>query len=485
MTEISLPLLPLVLADVPWGLRTALIQQGISIRAHVPGEPSGRFVLFDSSLGPAPAVIDGQQVVDVQELRRDLRPDAIAMIEDERSLDRDVRVGEMIVRAHLSAADKRAARRKLIQTLRTKIEASGGIWLTLSAFPYPYRSAFNVRLDHERCEPNEITEILAAIDGHEGAFSHYLTGSSAEVHAEALRPLRGCDVGSRGYRPRFFAVESENRRNAERGIESVRRLGFEPTGYAAPEGRYDRNVQPTLAALGISHTSEASLAFDELPFFPVGSDVLQIPTHPVGLELCLDTAEGGTSGNDSLYAASEAASIYFEKIATMRYQTGEPLLLFGQAGRQLLRYPQILQTVLQTATGFAALWKTTLAEYAAWWRACLAVQLQVFREPSHYTVVVAGAPAGFRLGAEYWRGEHVAPMPLDTPVVHFSPSALMYQRRKPRDPRKVYRLDAAEKLAANQPIREIDPDDATMADMAEAPAWQTWVRDAIRRIRPS
>ena len=51
--EVQLPLLPLVLDNVPLGLRLALAQEGIPCQDRAVGMPEGRFVLCDSQRGPA------------------------------------------------------------------------------------------------------------------------------------------------------------------------------------------------------------------------------------------------------------------------------------------------------------------------------------------------------------------------------------------------------------------------------------------------
>ena len=40
-----------------------------------------------------------------------------------------------------------------MRPLRNAIERCGGIWLNLAAFPFPYRSALNFRIDYDRYDP--------------------------------------------------------------------------------------------------------------------------------------------------------------------------------------------------------------------------------------------------------------------------------------------------------------------------------------------
>jgi len=67
--ETELPLLPLVLDDVPRGLRLALAQEGVPYCDRRHHARDGRFVLFDSRSGRCRAPLPGQIVIDVDLLR--------------------------------------------------------------------------------------------------------------------------------------------------------------------------------------------------------------------------------------------------------------------------------------------------------------------------------------------------------------------------------------------------------------------------------
>ena len=58
-----------------------------------------------------------------------------------------------------------------MELLREQVERAGGIWLRVAAYPYPYRSAFNFRFDHDEYDPHDFDATLTAIAGYESAWS--------------------------------------------------------------------------------------------------------------------------------------------------------------------------------------------------------------------------------------------------------------------------------------------------------------------------
>src|SRR5438105_8629355 len=82
MSDDSLPLLPLVLGQVPAGLRRALAQAGVPCCDQATMPSAGRFVLFDSSGGRRPPVVQGQVPIDVDRLRSPRGADPLAASED-------------------------------------------------------------------------------------------------------------------------------------------------------------------------------------------------------------------------------------------------------------------------------------------------------------------------------------------------------------------------------------------------------------------
>ena len=487
MANERLPLLPLILNDVPQGLRQALAQEGIPTAERRPGPPGGRFLLFDSRFGKREPPAAGQIGIDVNRLRQGFREDPFEALVDERSARFAWKIGGLALDEEIARVDKRAVRRRLLEKLRVRIEKAGGIWLRVSAFPFPYRSALSFRIDYDEYDPADFDATLAAIAGNEGATSHFVGGAAYEGARDALARLQGLDVGSHGYRHHTYRTAEENLKNIGRGIEVLRAAGIEPSGFAAPHGRFHRRLLLALETLGVTHSSEFGLVYDELPLFISAANLLQIPVHPVCLGLFLEAAkrecERASQPADALAGAAVDQAIgHFDQVIRSRYHSGEPIFLYGHPTGRLGRHPQVLRRVFDAASGCGALWKTTLSEMNRWWRARARVRLTVTRHEGQYVLVVHRTAPGYRLGIEYCRARHVALMPLERHVVRFSPSALAYETRGEPPSVRPVRVDRPQGLRGR--IRRlIDWERVTPIEEISGGDWRNWAKRSLRRFR--
>ncbi len=493
MADNPLPLLPLILDNVPPGLVRLLAQQGVPFRRRAAGAAEGRCLLFDSHRGPCRALGYGQVAVDVNRLRSGWDRDPFEQLLDERSGRHQWQIAGLTVTEEIARVDRRALRRRILEQLRVEIERAGGVWLCVAAFPFPYRSALNFRIDYDQYDPTDFHTTLDTLAGYEQATSHFVNAAAYLPHDDALGRLRGLDVGSHGYRHHTYLTKEENLTNVRRGIETLRALQIEPSGFAAPHGRFNCGLLWALETLGVGHSSEFGLAYDELPFFPHDGfphdgfphdgDLLQIPVHPVSLGLFLESVRGeGPRRAAAVQQAVRAAIDYYRETARGKYRAGEPVFFYGHPTGRLGTYPQVLRAVFDTADTFAAIWKTTLSKFAAWWRARDDVRLSVVRHQDSFVVTASRRPADYRVGIEYWRGRHVARMPLEGRVVQFSPSALAYENCAPRAEVRPVRVDRPEGLRGR--IRRwIDWERETPIEEIDTSNWRNWAKQTLRRLR--
>ena len=443
-------------------------------------------MLFDSRIDTPWALPPGQVAIDVNTLRAGWDEDPLDMLTDRRTARMSWDADGLSLSEEVARVDKRAVRRKVLDQLRAKIEAAGGIWLRVSAFPFPHRSALNFRIDYDRYDPNDFRATMRAIAGHEHATSHFVNGAAYERFPQALTWMRALDVGSHGYWHHTYRSFEENVKNVTRGIETLRAAKIEPAGFVAPHGRFNDGLLEALEQLGVTHSSEFALAYDELPFFPTMGSLLQIPVHPVCLGLFLDAAQAGGSdefdGSDDPNVAVRRAMEYFHRVARAKYRLNEPIFLYGHPTGRLGRYPQLLSRVFETVSQFGAVWETTLSEFADWWRARARIRLSVNRHKNGFAVRIDQRPANYRVGIEYWRGPHVASMPVDRRVIKFSPSALVYENRTAGPPPGPIRVDRPEGLRGHL-RRLIDWEQVTPIEEIGSRTWQNWAKRTLRKIR--
>jgi peptidoglycan/xylan/chitin deacetylase (PgdA/CDA1 family) len=433
-----LPLLPLTVSRVPLGLRQALGQEGVPFVDLGHAAFAVRFVLFDSRNENSPPLRPGQEAVDVDIIRRQVGRDLLDDLVDEAPARRCWAVGPLDAVEQVARVDKRSVRRRVMTILRSELERLGGVWMTVGAYPHPYRSAFNFRFDHDEFVAADFDAVLAALRGWEDAASHYVCGSTHERHTEALERLRGMDVGSHGYWHHTYRDAADNESNIGRGIDVLRAAGIEPSGFVAPHGRFNAGLLETLGRLGIGHSSEFALAYDELPFFPRQSSVLQIPVHPVSLGIILEAARREHPGFDDsprqIQRAVTSTGDYFTSAVRAKHSAGEPVFLYCHPDGRLGRYPQVLRAILAEVGGLSGMWRTTYSRFAEWWRQRARVTPRVDAIEGGYAVAVGCPPAGFSISLEFWRGDRLAALPLHGPTTRVWPDALRYEARRPDSP---------------------------------------------------
>ncbi len=93
----------------------------------------------------------------------------------------------------------------------------------------------------------------------------------------------------------------------------LRSAGIEPSGFVAPHGRFNRTLLIALEMLGVTHSSEFGLAYDELPFAVGSGAVLQIPIHPVCLEIFLEAVSVGNALRGVPQPAEKGCSRFAER----------------------------------------------------------------------------------------------------------------------------------------------------------------------------
>ncbi len=464
---------------MPPGLVVALQQEGVPVRARA-DRPEGRFVLVDGRRRLDRPLAAWQVPIDIAPIRLGCDTDPFDAMLDRRSTQCQWGVTGLVLTEQISRVDRRQIRHRIVARLRECIEQAGGVWMTLAPYPFPYRSAVSFRVDHDGYHPDDFHSTLAAIGDYTDATSHYLSGAAYESQPEVLRQLAGLDVGSHGYHHRVYHTEAENYDNVSRCIDVLRRSGLSPSGFTAPDGQYTPALAAALERLGIGHSSEIRLAYDDWPFWPDGSSVLQIPVHPVSLGLFLATVRGeGVRRAAAAQQAVRAATDYFRQVARAKYHAGEPVFFYGRSTGRLGHYPQVLRAVFDTADTFAAVWPTTLTEFAAWWRARSKVRLQVESRDGRFTVSAEGAPRRWPLAVEYWRGPRVARIPLAGSVTRFAPGALAYENRLRRPTVQPVRIDAPHGLGYH--LRHfLDWEGPTSAEETRRRGWRHWAASTLR-----
>lgn len=479
MTE-TLPELPLILDDVPDTLRQILAQEGVP-HADRSSSWSGRFVLFDSRRS-APVLQTGQIGIDIGHLRRGRSRDPFLALADERSALHEWPLGGLAVRETVSRVNRGAVRSLLLADLQVLVEAAGGLWLNVARYPAPYQTVFNFRLDHDEYDEADFNATLTAISGYEHCVSHYVCAATHARQSEALARLRGMHVGSHGWWHHTYREKGDNLANIRRGIECLQALGLEPIGFAAPHGRFHRALLAALDEQGVSHSSEFGLAYDDLPFYPDRSDVLQIPIHPVCLGICLDAAKRLSAAATRDEQVAERVLEHWQAVMAQKHGGGEPIFLYGHPDRRLGRFPELLRRTLAAASKLPNTWCASLAEFEAWWRARSSIQLSAARHGDTLELAVRGLPANYAVAVEVRRGQQVAAVAVDQPNITVSMADLRWRKR--RRPRQIVPAPARVVPGLRAGLRlYLDWERVTPIDEIGTQNWRGWAKRTLRRMR--
>jgi hypothetical protein len=431
----NLPLLPLLLWDTPPGLELILAQEGVPFRKvtepHALAFRGARFVIYDSRRASASEtramLTAGHVALDADALRGGTGPDPFEAVVDNRGAVARWEVGGRVLTERVARHDKAAARRRVVDGLRQAVTAAGGVWARLSAFPFPYRSAFNLRADLDETCVADYARFARARRALADCCTHFVSTRAYGGEPAVLQDLRRFDTQSHGHHHVVYGDPGANRKNLERADDLLRGSGFEPVGFAAPHGRWNVGLDRVLEDLGYAYSSDFQVGYDDLPFFPWRGDtfstVLQVPVHPVCEGLFFDAGE--TRGR--------AVAGHLVRVVRAKIDAGEPAFVYGHPERRLARYPEILSALADAVAGEALVWRVGLTEFARWWRWRGGRAWSLVERPNRgLEVQFDDWRPDYPLGLEVVRGRHVATVPLPSSRTAVRLDGLAYEARPPQ-----------------------------------------------------
>lgn len=428
------PLLPLLLWRTPPGLEMILAQEGVPFErvpdAGRPDPTRGRFVLHDGRRAVARRVeswIDPHQdAIDIDALREE-GTDPFAALLDTRATHAAWEVAGTRIRERVARVDRAGLRARLLDRLRVALQRHGGVWVRLAAYPHPYRSAFNLRVDLDEPYPDDYLAFARARLPLEDCTTHFVSTHAYGREPRVMDDLRGRDTQSHGHYHVVYRAAASNRLNLRRADQCLRGWGIEPCGFAAPEGRWNRGLDAAIESLGYGYSSEFQVGRDDRPFHPWRGDrfsaVLQVPIHPVCEGLFLEAGED----------RPRVLADHFARVIANRIAVGEPAFVYGHPERRLARWPEVLDGIAGTIRGVDLLWRVTLSEFARWWRWRAARRWSLHqRGPDHYEALFEEGDAAFTPALELVRDRSITRLPAHDTRVPIVLRELAHERRPPR-----------------------------------------------------
>ncbi|MDX2036483.1 MAG: hypothetical protein SFX72_07520 [Isosphaeraceae bacterium] len=424
------PLLPLVLWGTPPGLELILRQEGLPIvvRSAEADTPivEGRFVVVDPRVVRRSlidrVVTQHHQVIRIDDLASGSGTRIWRDLIDTRSAPMAwIAAGRPLVE-RVQRGGRTARSREILGRLRTILARAGGLWVRFAAFPAPYRSAFNLRVDLDEPVPADYFRFARAREPIADCTTHFVSTQAYGASRRVMDDLRNHDTQSHGHHHHIYRDLESNAVNLRRADACLRNLGFDPSGFASPHGRWNVGLDRVVSDLGYSYASEFQLGYDELPFRPwLGdcfSDILQVPVHPVCEGLFLDA--GLTMGG--------IIALHYAETVRSKLANHEAAFVYGHPERRLGRYPEVIRAIAREVEQAPLAWRVTLTEFARWWREreCFSGTLRELGSGRYQWV--ADTKSSARTAAiEIVRGRHHAHLRLDGSRLEFRLDALAYE----------------------------------------------------------
>jgi hypothetical protein len=270
----------------------------------------------------------------------------------------------------VSQVSKGALRELVGNLLRRLFTARGLPWIRLWQFPDELPTIFAYRIDSDYGTKPQIEGLYDVAHEHDIAMTWFLHVEPHHEWLDLFQSFRGQEMAVHGYRHRTFRGYEANIANMGEAKHLLERTGFAPTGYAAPNGTWHPALARAIEDHGFDYSSEFSLGYDDLPFFPwvqhYFSDVMQVPVHPVCIGSMIRSKATATEMKN-----------YFRRMTDFFRLRNEPVIFYHHPGHE---HFEVMADTFAYA-GELHLPNLTLGDYARWWRT---------RANARYTAVLDG-----------------------------------------------------------------------------------------------
>jgi hypothetical protein len=218
-------------------------------------------------------------------------------------------------------------------------------------------SFFTFRVDSDGGGQEDVEQLYTLCKKFSIPTAWFLDTKSHETWLGRFAVFRDQEIGVHCYRHMTFGTLEENLSNFSKAKELLQSHGISPIGAASPYGKWNENVGKAFEKLAMPFSSEFSLDYDDLPFFPwidgQESAVLQIPIHPI----CIG------SMRRTLYSPDEMSS-YFIHVAEKKISQREPVCFYHHPTHRMW---DVLENVFHYLAS-KNIRSLSYSAYAAWWK---------------------------------------------------------------------------------------------------------------------
>lgn len=224
-------------------------------------------------------------------------------------------------------------------------------------YPSDYKNAFLFRLDTDFCSNEDAKRVYKLCNEHQIKATWFVDTVSTERLKEVYAGFESQEIGLHCFRHKVFSDYRSNYDNLKLGLVALDYAGIKSRGFAAPFGTWNGPLAKVLEELGFDYSSEFSLAYDDLPFYPNVngelSSVLQIPIHPISIGRLLRS-----------HFSDKEMIEYFKMILKVKLALNEPVLIYYHPHR---RKNEVIEHIFSLIDKEKT-WLPSFGEYTDWWQ---------------------------------------------------------------------------------------------------------------------
>ncbi len=242
-------------------------------------------------------------------------------------------------------------------------------------YPDGHPTIFTFRVDTDKGSETELRELYDVCARHGVPGTWFVDVQSHERWLDFFSSFSGQEIGLHCYTHETSAVRKNVLANFGTGLHLLREAGFTVNGASAPCGTWNAAVGSVYNELEMAYSSEFSLDYDDLPFFPVTaggpSSVMQLPIHPI----CVGSMKR------SRYTSLQMRD-YFRTCAMNRIVSREPMCFYHHPTHHHLEvFDEIFSLINELKIPMLS-----YSAYAAWWKKRIAVRPQFTLDNGSITI---------------------------------------------------------------------------------------------------
>lgn len=255
-------------------------------------------------------------------------------------------------------------------------------------YPDAAQTIFTFRVDSDQGSEEEVTQLFTLCKKYSVPTMWFLDTKSHERWLSRFKEFQGQEIGIHCYEHDTYKSLRDNLANFSKAAEMLNHYGIKPTGIASPYGTWNESVALAFEQLGMSFSSEFSLDYDDVPFYPIvngrNSPVLQIPIHPI----CVGSMLRSQFTNQEMIQ-------YFINAIDRKIAEREPICLYHHPTHHHWDVFEELFSYLRRKNIKAM----SYSEYAQWWKTRSGVVTEILYDETHRQLKISPhTPTGV-----YWR----------------------------------------------------------------------------------